>query len=57
MPTTGASGPCMQVALWLALWLAVLLSVALDVLHVLSSSQGGVHDTTRQAMRPEQAMS
>ena len=40
-----------------ALWLAVLLSVALDVVHVLSSSQGGVHDTTRQAMRPEQAMS
>jgi hypothetical protein len=41
----------------LALWLAVLLSVALVVLQVLSSTQGGVQDTTRQAMRPEQAIS
>jgi hypothetical protein len=37
--------------------LAVLSSVWETVLHVESSSQGGVHDTTRQAILPLQAIS
>jgi hypothetical protein len=40
-----------------ALWLAVVLSVALTVEHVSSSNHAGVHETTRHAMRPEQAIS
>src|SRR5258707_2227506 len=40
-----------------AKWFAVASSVALARLQVVSSRNGAVHDTTRQAMRPTQAMS
>ena len=54
MAITGGGGGCSRHG---AVWLAVLSSVAEEVLHVGSRSQAGVHDTTRQAMRPEQPIS
>ena len=49
----GGSRPSTQAAVWLA----VRLSVALDVVHDGSSSQAGVHDTTRHESLPTQATS
>ena len=57
MPTTGG-GPAEVGPFWHgAKWLAVLSSVADTCEQVGSSDHGGVHDTTRQEIRTEQAIS
>src|SRR2546426_182486 len=54
MPTIGGDGGSLRQT---AVWLAVRLSVALEVVHDGSSSQAGVHETTRQESLPTQATS